>query len=567
MIIRCGKTLSAFAFALLQAVFSLCGAPCSYAQEQEPFAELPSGVPVSGIKAAGIDPSDKEKVLNKLRTDLAYRGKIADKMLESGVAGTVVNLSGSPTYSEAREAVIHWITRNPEKAAAYAVMLSGKPGSDGTSSAQGVNGPGYGVGYGGKDYVVNEDGSIIKTIYTYSLSNTFLKRIKALTAAASDRSLSAENLADAGRRLFEGTSPYQGTLETDFDAVAGIQTSAGGKGRKRSHSGGYRAARYSGQYDNIKINRAALDSETSRAEQLLSAMRGAGNGPEGAEQYYAYAWKAYSNFAGYSSPLKSRKVITGKEADSLEQLRTDLRKALAGLSLKLMSLYTEELSRSLDDTAAGYDELRKAMRRLIEEIDEKLAEAGGLNDSAEITRILSEAQAAFSALYMAYSVYNTVFELGKQASGLGFSCLYDKFVFSLLNIIAPESPYVRVRNEAKGAVSQLSAVLKKAASGDIMEALEKGRVDNLRALIDEAEEYSRRNREAQYYAWGILFRPFEIEITVKKINQKKHAFFRVAFPWMDYHAEKMLRLAPAPSDYEKNGSPGQKEGSSSSAVS
>jgi hypothetical protein len=545
----CGKPLAALSLVLLQAVFSLCCAFSAYAQPMEdPFVGKPAyGVPVSEIKETGMDAGEKDKIISKIRTDLSYRGKIADKMLESGVAGTVVNLSGAPTYSEAREVVIRWITGNPEKAATYAIMLSGRSGESGSSPVQGVQGPGFGEGYGGKDYVVNGDGSIIRTVYKYSLSDTFLKRIKALTAAASDRSLSAENLADASRRLFEGTSPYQGTLKTDFDAVAGIEASAGGKRRKRGLSGSYRPAEYSGQYDNIKINRAALDNETSRAEQLLSAMRGNGKGPEGAEQYYAYAWKAYGNFAGYSSPLKSRKVITGKEADNLEQLRTDLRKALAGLSLKLMSLYTEELSRSLDDTAAGYDELRRAMRRLIEEIDEKLAEAGGLNDSVEITRILSEAQAAFSALYMAYSVYNTVFELGKQASGLGFSCLYDKMIFSLLSIMAPESPYIRVRNEAKGAVSRLSAVLKKAASGDIMEALEKGRVDNLRALLYEAEGYSMYNRKAQYYMWGMLFRPFEVEISVRKINNKGHAFFRPLFPWMNYHAEKMFRIAPASS--------------------
>jgi hypothetical protein len=55
------------------------------------------------------------------------------------------------------------------------------------------------------------------------------------------------------------------------------------------------------------------------------------------------------------------------------------------------------------------------------------------------------------------------------------------------------------------------------------------------------------NRKAQYYMWGMLFRPFEVEISVRKINNKGHAFFRPLFPWMNYHAEKMFRIVPASS--------------------
>ena len=527
------KPVSAFCFLLLLPCLLFCSSDANAQESKNVY-----GPPVSAASNASESPNSKnskENILNKILTDLSYRGKVADKMLETGIAGTLLNLSRYPTYSEAREAMIFWISKNPEKAADYAAMIYG--GEKGNASPD----ANLGIGSFGNDYSVDEHGNIVHTIYNFSLSDGFMAKIKALNNAAADRTLSLENLSEAGRKLFEGSSAYQGRLESEFEAADGVYIGGSGKSRRNGFSGGFRPAKYSGSYDNIKINREAVDYESKRAGDLLALLRGNGGGPEGAEQYYSYAWKAYGNFTGYSSPLKSRKVITEKESFKLEQLRTDLRKALAGLSMQMMSLYAEEMSRSLNPSSAGYESMLSSLRRLIESIEEKLAYAGNQKDLSEITKKLSEAQAEFSALYMAYSVYSSAISIEKKAAETGFSCFADWALYKILSHLCPDIPFVRARADMKNFSKDIFSSLKKAASGNLKEAIEDGSIDALGSAVSAVREYSLKNRKQQYFFWGMFFRPFEIEIFMVK----GRAVFKPSFPWMIFKLEKMNNKIPA----------------------
>ena len=535
MLVRHCKPAFVFCFFLLL--------PClvffsELANGQEDSGRIVYGPAVSEASDAGTSPNaknSKEKILNKILTDLSYRGKVADKMLESGIAGTLLNLSRYPTYSEAREAMIFWISKNPEKAADYAVMIQGSEKGNASPDSN------LGIGSFGNDYSVDDHGNIVRTIYRFSLSDGFMSKIKALNNAAADRSLSLENLSEAGRKLFEGSSAYKGQLKSDFESAGGVYIGGGANGRRRGLSGDFRPAKYSGTYDNIKINRGAIDDESNRAGHLLALLRGNGGGPEGAEQYYSYAWKAYGNFAGYISPLKSRKVITEKEAVKLEQLRTDLRKALAGLSMQMMSLYAEEMSHSLNPSSAGYDSMLKSLRSLIESIEEKLVYAGNQKDLSEITKILSEAQAEFSALYMAYSVYSAAISIEKKAAETGFSCFTDWAIYKMLSYLSPQIPFVRARADIKNSSRDLSSSLEKAASGNLKDAIEDGRIDALSSAVSAVRAYSWQNKKHQYFFWGMLFRPFEIDISIVK----DRAVFNPSFPWLIFKLEKMNNKIPA----------------------
>lgn len=439
----------------------------------------------------------REKNLNKILTDLSYRGKLADKMLEADMAGDIVDLSKIKTYSEARELLIIWISNNPDKAVEYDLKLSGKTAYDPLEL--------YGGDLG--DVRVNDDGSITRTIYKYSLSDGFLAKIKELNEAATNKNLSVENLYESSRKLFEGSSPYTGTIHVDgLDNASSVYS-----GEK-----GFKSKEYTGKYDDIKINKTALAKEFSIAGNLLDSLRGDGKGPSGAEIYYSNAQKAYSNFSAVALSLKSRKVINQPEAENLEKHRTALRKSLAGLSLFLMSIYTENMSHSLtDERADGYNAMRKSLRKLLENLDEKLMSAGETaNDINAITKIVNEAHAEFLKIYMSYSVYVATLSMEEQIYGIEFSCLYDYLSSAWLKKYFPGSPVVVLRENINNMKKDISNILALVADGNVKEALKDGKLDTIDRDIRLAKKYSLYNKAIQFYNWGILFRPITLQVSV-----------------------------------------------------
>ncbi|MBO4556684.1 MAG: hypothetical protein J5706_07980, partial [Elusimicrobiales bacterium] len=458
--------------------------------------------------------------------------------------GTYVDLSSYGSYSELKVAVLTWIMDNPKKASDYAVRMSGAGTVKGAGMSPEIKVTENGVESTGVE--IRSDGTVGRTKYKYYITDGFMSKIKALTAAASNPDSSPEEMIRAGRMMYDAGSSKTGKSSSISSPRDSGFFSSGGSSDAVDLSGtSYGRARssYSGTYDDFKLNRAALEQETSRAERIISAFRGDGSGPKGAEQYFAHAWKAYGNFEGFVSPLKSRKVITSSESEKLEHLRADLRKSLAGLSLRLMSLYAEEMSRSIKDGDEGHAAMIKSLRRLISNLDSRLEEAGSTDDLQKISGILSLAGAEFSAFYMSYSVYSRASDLKKQAENLSFSCLYDKIMFAVLSRIAPGSPYVAARKNLKQSASKMTPVIEQSAAGNIDAAFSGGNMDVLNQALFAALDYSLSNRKAQYFSWGMIFRPFELNVIMR--NGKP--VFLPSFPWMVYKAEKQIKRLSEPS--------------------
>lgn len=497
----------------------------------------------------------RKQVYNKILTDMFFRSQVAEKMIESGMIGSVIDLSGLHTYSEIKEAALLWIAANPERAADYAAqnMSSGgasQGGQGGAAMPSGtakrevnINVTEKGVeGYG---LFVAEDGSFTERKYKYHLTGNFLARIKALTAAASNNSSTPEEMVQTGRMMYDAAGAYNGeTMTGQVPKKSGLFKSGGGSSDAvdlRGSSYGSKKSVYSGKYDDFKLNRAALEQESSSAEMLISALRGDGSGPKGAEQYYAYAWKAFGNFEGFVSPLKSRKVITSSESEKLEQLRSDLRRSLAGLSLRLMSIYAEEMGKAINDDSSSSATMQKSLASLIADLDKMLLEAGSVRDLNQLSRMLAAANAKFYAAYMAHSVYSNAQYIKNKAFNVSFSCLYDKLIFSFLEKTLPESPYVKARKDLENSVDSLKISAEKAASGDVNGALSGGIIENAQENLVAVNKFSLYNRKAQYYSWGLFFRPFEIAIFIVKGK----VVFKPVFPWTAYRLEKAMERQSA----------------------
>jgi len=407
-------------------------------------------------------------------------------MLKSGTAYSVVDLKNASTYAEARAAVINWIGKNPEKAADFA-----SPDKDGVGAGS--------VRLG--DYEV--DGG---TRFQMFLTDGFMAKINALNGAAADTGLSAEELYGASRKLFEGSSPYSGNV------------SAEGFGAAPAYSGYSQrpSAVYTGKYAENRLNKTALSFEMDKASRALGAFRGTGRGPAGAERYYESAMKAYSDFSSFASPLKSRNMLNDAEAETLERTRLGLRRALAGLSLRIMTLYTEDMSRSItDENAAGFGEMRLAIRALLEKLDAAAASAADSRaDTVSVAAVLVSAHAEFGRIYMRYSVYRAAEKLGVRSSSVGYSCLYDYLISLWLARISPRSPMPVLRQSLAGIPAVVDASLARAASGDVNGVVSDGKFRDAEYAVDKLVSYSAFNRRLQFFFWGLFFRPFEVAVRV-----------------------------------------------------
>lgn len=524
------KPLKAAVAALL---FAAVASYPLHGQETPNKKELPSAV-------SSVNSAAKDQAYNELLKNVFYRGQVADKMIETGVAGSFIDLSKMKTQGQVKEAVIRWISQNLDKAAAYAVMVNSTGAStDGMGSTSGAA------------ISVDGDGNVTYTKYRYFFAGGFLSKIKDLADAASDPNASMERMVQAGRNMYDGSSSR---IKSSNARLAGTNPSDLGLGESGSGGvsigGNYTPATYKGEYDDFKMNKSAVAREASRAEKIISSLRGDGNGPKGAEQYYAYAQRAYGNFEGFVSPLKSRKVITEEESEKLERLRSDLRKSLAGLSMRLMAVYAEEMSKGLKDGYPGHSEMLDTLRKLIASLDAKLAEAAGTDDVGRISDILALAGAEFSSFYMSYSVYSDVASIKEKTSSLPFSCVYDKLMFMLLQKVFPESPYVQARKNIAAESAWLDAAMETAASGKAALVLSDPKMNSAQKSLSDATEFSEWNKRAQYFSWGMFFRPFE----AMPISYGGRIYYKIIFPWHIYKVEKALKAAESRSA-EKKGSP------------
>ena len=435
-----------------------------------------------GLLRAEPEPSPQNaqaaelsSVKDRLLTSLFFRGELADKILAAGQAGRFVDLDGLETNAGAKGALLEWIRKNPAKAAEVYLNMKGAGGQL-------------------HDRIETRE-------MEWKFNPDFLDMIKALNAAAGSASVSREALELAARRLYEGR-----------------QEGAGGPEVRPGSPGSGGSNFFSIDYAAYRLDKAGLEREVAQAGAWLDSARGGGQRLE-IEGAYTAAFSLYREFIVAASALKGRATVTENESRRLEELRLKLRSALAALALRsrLSALAGAEASLKKLGAEPGAAELLPAVSRLREELAASAAriEAGGVA-LANLGRAVNSAENEFAPLYLRYTAYDGLLNLKRRASGPGFSCLYDYAVYSYLAAFFPGSAYPAARAELAAAAGAFDAALLKAGAGDLAGAfsgLGTGRVEAAAAAVRSASAY---NRGAQFFLWGLFFRPVEYKVSVRK---------------------------------------------------
>lgn len=430
------------------------------------------------IAPQDMEQSEYEAARDRIYSSLMYRGELADKIIDSGKAHEIVRMEGEATYSDFRLAVMDWIKKNPEKAARLALNL--------------------------KSGVKFSEDPIRFRVSVWKINAGFLEKIKALNAAAKDSRVSPETLELAAKRLYEGTVAGAGG-----DAVTG--------GARRGGGSDF----FSINYADYKLNRAGLDRELSGAGGVLDALRGPeGKGRQGAEKAYEAAISRYGAFVVAASALKGRDVITAGESAALEERRAALRSALAALTLRGRAADLRGIEGELAAAGArsGCGALTAAAAAAGGGLEAAAARIeGGRLPSGELRALVVRGEEEYAAFYLRYSVYSGLLGLKKKSEGLGFSCVYDYLLWRWLAWLFPGAPYVKARAAAEAAGAGLEAAMLEAGAGELEAALEGpgGRAGELEAALAAARGASAANRAAQFFLWGIVFRPLEIEVSAR----------------------------------------------------
>lgn len=445
------------------------------------------GLLAQEISPAAAQAADAAQVRDKLATSLFFRGELADRIIEAGQAGRFVDLEGVETHSGARSLLLTWIRRNPEKAAEVYLGLKGS---------------------GGRIHDAIETRQA-----DWKFNPAFIASIKALNAAAGSASVSREAMELAARRLYEGPQA---------DAAEAVRLGSG-----RGSAGG---KTYSGSYADYRLNKAGLQRELQLAGAWLEAARQEGARLE-LEGAYPAALALYRDFVVAASALKGREVMTGDESLRLEDLRLRLRAALAVLSLRARSAALREAAAALAGSAApGSEELRAALEALRAEFEASAASAAaGPGDLGALARLVNGAEGRFAGAYLAYTAYDGLLSL-RRASAPGFSCLADYAAYRYLAAFFPGSPYPAARARLAAAPA-LDAALARAGAGDLAGALEGLDPAGLEAAAASVRGASALNRAAQFFSWGLLFRPLELRAVPGQAGTKftpVFTFFEVA---------------------------------------
>ncbi len=415
-------------------------------------------------------------VRDRLSFSLFFRGEVADALIASGVAARYVGLGGVETNSGARSIVMEWIQKN--KGAAAELYLNLRSGE--TAPPENIR----------------EHESV------WEINPNFLSLIKDLNAAAGGAGVPMEALEAAGRSLYEG--PQQtGAVRAALAGDAG--------------PGG--AAFFSG-YADYRLNKAGLEREVAADGVWLAAARGPdGGAPRGLERPYREALAEYGDFVVAASGVKGRGRITGAESRALESGRARVRAKIASLELSLRAADLAAIEAALRALAgtAGADTLAAAAAGLRASFE---AAAAGQQAGAG----LGAAERDFSVFYLRYSAYSGFIGLKRASEAGGFSCLYDYAMLKYLAYFFPRSAYPADRAELEGAAAGLDEALLKAAEGNIAGAFSglPGGPGRIAAAAGRVRRASAFNRSAQFFLWGLLFRPVELNVELKG----GHAVFR-----------------------------------------
>ncbi len=441
------------------------------------------------ITPANVQAEELSSVRDKLAVSLFFRGELADKIIDAGMAGRFVSLAGLETNADVRGALLGWIQRNPAKAAELYLHLK-----IGAASLP--------------DRIETRE-------LSWQFNPGFMELIKDLNAAAGDKSVSKEELEMAARRLYGG-GPQSG--------AGGAVVTAGGAGGTGAAS---RSDFFTGNYADYRLNKAGLEKELAGAGDWLESAHGYG---AAAEPYYGTALSEYSAFVVAAAALKGRTAITAEESAALEVRRISLRARLSALALKARSADLDAISARLAPMAAepGAAAMAAAAAGLKARFEASAGKAasGGLS-LAELRELARGTEREFSAFYLRYSVYNALINLKAAASVSGYSCLYDYVVYRYLAAFFPGAAYPQARARLAGSLPALDEALLKAGGGDIAGAFSVPAIkpEKLKAAASLAAAASAFNRRAQFFLWGVLFRPVELAAA----GHNGQASFRPAF--------------------------------------
>lgn len=429
--------------------------------------------PDTDIKASNAQEKELVSARDRIITSLFFRGEVADSIMAAGMAARVVDLNGIETNAGVRSALLDWIQKNPDKAAALYLHLdqTGAPPPESLTTYDAV----------------------------WEYNPKFIDLVKRLNAAAADSSVSDETLEMAARRLYEDPPAAEGGEGPDVRAGASSGT-------------GF----FSGNYADYKLNKAGLEREVAGAGAWLDVARGPqGRGPAGLEKFYGAALAEYGGFVAAASSVKGRGAITVEESRGLEARRVSLRARLAALALRSRAAELGAALALLKEP--GADRLARNLSAVKARLEAAAARAEtGTPALGELGALTRQAEREFSSAYLRYGAYSGLQALRRRTASAGFSCFYDYAVYRWLEFFSPGSAYPTARGALAAGLPGLDAVLAGINSGSLAgtEGLEK-KTAALDAALRAVGEASRFNRAAQFFQWGLLFRPLECELNVK----------------------------------------------------
>ncbi|MCX5784331.1 MAG: hypothetical protein NTX59_01435 [Elusimicrobia bacterium] len=445
------------------------------------------------IKPANVNEAEYSALKDRLSVSLFFRGELADKIMDAGLQNRLLKLDGGETRAQIREALLNWIKKNPDKAANLYFYLS-RGGSPGAMPAE-----------------------IKYSISSWKIHPRFLGLINALITAAGDKKVSDETLNLAADRLFGGpqVSPEAGGVEP---------------GPARTEE----TAFFSG-YADYKLNRAGLERELKNLRTWTDSLR---DGFEPAEaskplaQFFEETFSAYGSFAASASALKPRSALTAEESAGLEKERRFLRGKLAALTLRELAAGVNRAVRGLGvEDAELFREAKALSVNLEKAAGDFEAGRGAPGNMSSVLPAVGRDCAVFCA--RAGAAKSLAVLRVRRRRTAGFSCLYDYLSWLCFERFYPAGEYVRARCALQGGEALLRRARARLDQGDI----EDGSGDLSAELaefigsLETVEKISAFNKRAQFFLWGLVFRPAEIEASVSagKLSFKPaFTFFRLA---------------------------------------
>ena len=433
------------------------------------------------MKPENADGSEYAGIKDRLSVSMFFRGELADKIMDAGMQGRLLKLSGAEPRSEVRAALLGWIKENPKEAADLYFYLS------------------LGASRGAPP-------EIKYSLHLWEINPRFQGLVNALTAAAGDKGLADEALNSAAGRLFEGPQ--------NFNEGPGVESGPAAGGDAGFFSG----------YADYKLNRAGLEKEMLKLRGWTEALRegfsvagapretaaGTDKGSNSRRSLFAETLADYGAFSSSVSALRARSALTSGESAGLEKARNRLRGKLAALTLLELAARVNWAVRGLEIEDGRLSDEARSLSGSFEEAARGF-EAGSAvaGDAARVLPAAGRACAVFCA--RAFAVRSLLKLRARLLRAVGFSCLYDYLSWRWLERFYPDGVYVKARRALAGGDALLSRARQSLESRAFAEdgglSLE---IAAFTRSLETVEKISAFNKRAQFFPWGLLLRPAEL---------------------------------------------------------